>query len=354
MRDNDLDFLNGKRAFVTGHTGFKGSWLCSILLAAGANVYGYALQPPTNPSMFEMLKLDRKMKSVIGDIRDYESLYRAMTEAQPEIVFHLAAQPIVRLSYKQPIETFSANVMGTANLLEVVRHIESVKACVIITTDKVYENREWTWGYRENDRLGGSDPYAASKACAELVVKSYRASFFGKDGHYARIATARAGNVIGGGDYAPDRLMPDCVRSAKRGEPIAIRNPLSIRPWQHVLEPLRGYILLAGALLNGQAICDDAFNFGPEISDSISARQLADIFCRAWGEGASWISTAEKNAPHESAVLRLDNTKAKTVLHWKPAMHVSDAVKLTVDWEKSNDKEAITNLQINRFFNLKE
>lgn len=350
MSNNDLDFLNGKRIFVTGHTGFKGSWLCSILLAAGADVCGYALQPPTNPSMFDMIRLDEKIKSVTGDIRDYNSLYSAMAEAKPEIVFHLAAQPIVRLSYKQPAETFSANVMGTVNLLEAVRHLDSVKACVVITTDKVYENREWLWGYRENDQLGGSDPYAASKACTELVVKSYRASFFGESMHPARIATARAGNVIGGGDYAPDRLIPDCVRSARRGEPISIRNPLSIRPWQHVLEPLRGYIMLARKLLNNQLDCHNAFNFGPELSDCVSAQKLADIFCQEWGEGASWISAAEKNAPHESAVLRLDNTKAKTILRWEPVMHVADAVALTVNWEKAEDKAAATNLQIEQFF----
>lgn len=351
MKSELLDFYKGKRVFITGHTGFKGSWLCSILLLAGAEITGYALEPPTDPNMFGLLRLQDKIKSITGDIRDYDKLCNAMAAAKPEIVFHLAAQPIVRLSYEQPIETFSANVMGTANLLESVRHVDTVEAVVVITTDKVYENKEWLWGYRENDRLGGSDPYAASKACAEIVVHSYRSSFFGINGHHAGIATARAGNVIGGGDFATDRIIPDCIRYAGKGTPIPLRNPCSIRPWQHVLEPLCGYLMLARRLVGGEQSFCGAYNFGPDEIENLTTGELASCFCYNWGNDASWIDIGNKSSPHETNCLRLDNSKAKHDLGWKPKFSAGQAVELTVAWEKSPDKAAVTKLQINNYFN---
>lgn len=349
MVDTMLDSFKDKKVFVTGHTGFKGSWLCSMLLMAGAQVYGYALKPSTEPSLFGILGLENRMNSILADIRDFERLSKAMHEANPEIVFHLAAQPLVRLSYKEPVETFSTNVLGTVHLLEAIKNAGEVRACVVVTTDKVYEEDAKSKGYKEDDRLGGSDPYSASKACSELVVKSYYRSFFEKDTDTC-IATVRAGNVIGGGDYAKDRIIPDCIRSARCFETIAIRNPSSIRPWQHVLEPLSGYLKLALKLYQGERQFCSAFNFGPEPEDLLTTGELASLFCEFWGEGLKWEHRAESKAPHESMTLRLDNTKAKESLKWEPKLNIGQALKLVVEWEKSADKLAATERQIEQYF----
>ena len=351
MIDNILYHYENKRVFVTGHTGFKGSWLCSILLMLGAQVYGYALKPDTDPSLFELLGLERRMNSVLADIRDFESLSVAMHKAKPDIVFHLAAQPLVRLSYKEPVETFSTNILGTVNLLEAVRNTKGVKGCVIITTDKVYEENLQPMGYKESDRLGGSDPYSASKACSELVAKSYRESFFGEEGSTC-IATARAGNVIGGGDYATDRIIPDCIRAAKRKETIFIRNPYSIRPWQHVLEPLAGYLALALKLEAGDRDFCSALNFGPYRDDSLTTGELASVFCGCWGENLKWEHSGELKAPHESVILKLNITKAMKTLGWTPKLTITQAVGLVVKWEKSYNKLTATENQIKEYFGL--
>lgn len=351
MNASILKFYRGKRVFITGHTGFKGSWLSAILLYAGAEVNGYALEPTTDPNLFDMLGLDRKMDFQIGDVRDYEKLFQAMSRAKPEIVFHLAAQPLVRLSYKEPIETFGTNVMGTLHVLEAMRHISQIKAGVIVTTDKVYENLEQAEGYVEADRLGGSDPYAASKSCAEIVTQSYWTSFFKGQPNKGYIATARAGNVIGGGDFAADRILPDCIRFARRGQPIALRNSHSIRPWQHVLEPLAGYLMLAQKLAGRDSVCCGAFNFGPDDAGDVTTGALADMFCRAWGETATWINVGNANAPHETNYLRLNNAKAKQMLGWLPKLSVDQAVQLTIAWEKaSGDKWDITQGQLEAYF----
>ena len=351
MSDNLLNYYKDKRVFVTGHTGFKGSWLCSILLMAGAKVYGYALEPDSDPSLFNMLGLDKRMISILADIRDFDRLSKAIHEAKPEIVFHLAAQPLVRLSYKEPVETFSTNVLGTVHLLEAVRNAGGVKGCLIITTDKIYEENLQPIGYKESDRLGGSDPYSASKACSELVTKSYIKSFFAEDG-LTCIATARSGNVIGGGDYAMDRIIPDCVRSARCKETIFIRNPYSIRPWQHVLEPLAGYLKLALKLEAGERNFCSAFNFGPDKDDTLTTGELASAFCGYWGKDLKWEYRGEPKAPHESAILKLDITKAKETLGWTPRFTVDQAVGLVVEWEKSYNKLSVTENQIKEYFNL--
>jgi CDP-glucose 4,6-dehydratase len=342
-----LAFYRGRRVFVTGHTGFKGSWLCSILSSAGAEVTGYAWGPE-HGSMFERLALDREMHSVTGDVRDLSKLQEAMSAARPEIVFHLAAQPIVLRSYAEPVMTFSTNVMGTVHVLEAVRNTGSVRSAVIITTDKVYENPGQHPLSREDDRLGGHDPYSSSKACAELAVAGYRSSFFADRG--VGVATARAGNVIGGGDTAEYRIIPDCVRSVSVNLPVLLRNPDSVRPWQHVLEPLYGYLLLAKKLCEGEDGSAGAFNFGPDARECITTGELAGLFCAEWGGGARWICENGGNAPHEEKRLLLDHTKAKERLGWNPKLTVKQAVALVVEWEKSDDKTAATRSQIERYF----
>lgn len=326
----NLEFYRGKRVFITGHTGFKGSWLCQILVDAGASVTGYSLPAPTEPSLFELAGLAEKMTSILGDVRDLAALKTAYDEANPEIVLHLAAQPIVRTSYEEPVYTYETNVMGTVNLLECVRTAQNpARSVVIITTDKVYENREWAWGYRENEPLDGYDPYSNSKSCAELAVHSYVNSFFKSSG--IAVSTARAGNVIGGGDFARDRIIPDCIRAVQKGEPIIVRNPHSTRPYQHVLEPLMAYLMIAQRQYDDPN-CAGWYNVGPDDCDCVTTGELAELFCREWGEGASWENRAEANAPHEANFLKLDCTKLKSTFGWRPQWHIGQAIQKTVEW----------------------
>lgn len=325
-----LDFYRGKKVFVTGHTGFKGTWLCTILNMAGAEVTGYALAP-NSPSLCEMIGLERKISSVRGDIRDFGALWTAFEQTQPEIVFHLAAQPIVRESYQDPVGTYHTNVMGTVHILECVRRTACVKSFLNVTTDKVYENCQWPWGYRETDRLNGFDPYSNSKSCSELVSDSYKRSFLAAQG--TAVSTARAGNVIGGGDFSPDRIIPDCVRAVQKGVPIVLRNPNSIRPYQHVLDPLAAYLLIAQKQYENDSLAD-SYNVGPDSCDCLTTGQLADLFCTAWGEPARWKHVGQAG-PHEDAVLTLDCSKIRSVLNWAPKWNAEQAVAETVNWTKA-------------------
>lgn len=347
-----LSFYKNKKVFLTGHTGFKGTWLSRILILAGAEVTGYSLEPPTEPSLFEQSKTSTQLKSIIGDIRDGEKLKNAMKETKPDIVLHLAAQPIVRTSYKDPVGTYESNVMGTVNILEAVRACGSVKSFVNVTTDKVYLNREWAWGYRENEELCGFDPYSNSKSCSELVTYSYRNSFFA-DGNATAISTARSGNVIGGGDYATDRIIPDCIRAVESKKEIILRNPNSTRPYQHVLECLSGYLLLAQKQYGDKAFAG-SYNFGPDDESCVTTGELATLFCNSWGEGANWKNVSETNAPHEANFLKLDCSKSKSVLGWKPHWGIKTAVEKIVEWEKAvrEGKPAaeITDRQIKEYF----
>lgn len=346
----DLTFYNGKRVLVTGHTGFKGTWLCKILLNAGANVSGYSLEPPTNPNLFSMADIEQRMISVIGDIRDLEQLKRVFVDVAPEIVFHLAAQPIVRDSYKYPVYTYETNVMGTVNVCECVRQCQSVKSFVNVTTDKVYKNNEWEWGYRENEPLDGYDPYSNSKSCSELVTHSYINSFFNDLGIAA--STARAGNVIGGGDFANDRIIPDCIRAVTDKKDIIVRNPYSIRPYQHVLEPLAVYLTIAEEQYKDPNK-SGFYNVGPDEGDCITTGELVDLFCNKWGEGIKWINQWDAG-PHEANFLKLDCSKIKKQFGWEPRWRVEEAVEKTVEWakvyfKKENISECM-NRQIDDFF----
>ena len=330
MTERDLAFYKGKRVFVTGHTGFKGAWLCHLLSLMGAEVTGYALKAPTEPSLFEIADIARDIHSVTGDVRDAQALKAAFDEARPEIVLHLAAQPIVRESYRNPAYTYETNVMGTVNILECVRGSETVRSFLNVTTDKVYLNREWAWGYRENEELDGFDPYSNSKSCSELVTHSYKNSFFA-DGR-AAISTARAGNVIGGGDFAADRIIPDCVRAAQKGEDIVVRNPYSTRPYQHVLEPLCAYLMIAARQAENGAL-SGWYNVGPDDVDCFQTGALVDLFVKAWGGGLKWINRAD-GGPHEANFLKLDCTKLKTVFGWKPTWNLETAIEKVVEWSK--------------------
>lgn len=334
------DFYRGKRVFVTGHTGFKGSWLCRMLLDAGAQVTGYSLPAPTQPALFSMAGLAGQITSVIGDVRDLPALERAFDQAAPEIVLHLAAQPLVRESYRQPRETYETNVMGTVNLLECVRKSSTVRSVLNVTTDKVYHNREWEWGYRETDPLDGYDPYSNSKSCSELVTHSYCSSFFQAPGSPA-VSTARAGNVIGGGDFAADRIIPDCVRAVLAGQPIVVRNPHSTRPYQHVLEPLTAYLLIAARQWQDPRAAG-WYNVGPDDCDCMTTGALVDLFCRSWGEGASWQDRSD-GGPHEANFLKLDCSRIKSALGWRPRWHIEQAVQATVEWTRQwASGEAVT------------
>ena len=327
-------FWHGKRVFLTGHTGFKGSWLSLWLQSLGAEVTGYALDPPTNPGLFEVAKVGQAMSSIIADIRDLPALQRAVQVGRPQIVIHMAAQPLVRYSYQNPVETYSTNVMGTVNLLEAVRNMRGVKAVVNITTDKCYENREWVWGYRENEPMGGYDPYSNSKGCAELVSSAYRSSFFNADNHAQHgvaLATVRAGNVIGGGDWAQDRLMPDIVAAFEQGRCVNIRNPDAIRPWQHVLEPLRGYLTLAECLYEQGTSYAEGWNFGPNDEDAKPVGWIVQQMATLWGGDAQWQVDPGEH-PHEATYLKLDISKARSRLNWHPSLRLEDALKLIVDW----------------------
>ena len=320
------EFYKGRKVFVTGHTGFKGSWLCHLLL----EVTGYATLPPTDPSIYELTGLSDRIHSVIGDVRDGEKLKNAMREAEPEIVLHLAAQPIVRESYRNPVYTYETNVMGTVHVLEAVRAVESVRSFLNVTTDKVYQNNEWEWGYRETDPLDGYDPYSNSKSCSELVTHSYQKSFF-TDGRCA-ISTARAGNVIGGGDFAADRIIPDCVRAALTGQDIIVRNPFSTRPYQHVLEPLCAYLMIAMRQYEDNRFSGN-YNVGPDDRDCVTTGELADLFCASWGDGMRWINKYD-GGPHEANFLKLDCSRIKSVFGWKSVWRVSEAVERTVAWSR--------------------
>jgi len=345
-------FWKGKRVLLTGHTGFKGSWLSLWLQSMGAKVVGYALAPPTIPSLFEVAEVGKGMTSVIGDIRDLAQLKQVFAEHQPEIVIHMAAQPLVRFSYIEPVDTYSTNVMGTVNLLEAVRNTDSVKAVVNVTTDKCYENREWVWGYRENEAMGGYDPYSSSKGCAELVTAAYRNSYFHPDKykmHGVAIASGRAGNVIGGGDWADDRLIPDIVRAITAGDPVHIRNPHSTRPWQHVLEPLSGYLVLAQKLYEDGATYAEGWNFGPNDEDAKPVQWIVEKLTQTWGEGASWVLDGGDH-PHEAHYLKLDCSKAKARLDWHPRWHLEDVLGAIIEWQRAyrdgKDMQALTLGQI--------
>ena len=348
-------FYKGKKVFVTGHTGFKGSWLCKILLDFGADVYGYALEPPTDPSLFNIADLASNMDSTIGDIRDLDKLTATVQRIRPDVILHLAAQPIVRTSYQDPVGTYGANVMGTVNILEQVRGCDSVRSFLNVTTDKVYENKEWPWGYRENERLDGYDPYSNSKSCSELVTHSYQKSFFtNADGSSSvPISTARAGNVIGGGDFAKDRIIPDCVRAMEKGESIIVRNPYSTRPYQHVLEPLACYLMIAASQWENMELAG-AYNVGPDDCDCVTTGELVDLFCRSYGNNAHWENRAEANAPHEANFLKLDCSKIKSVFGWKPEWHIREAIDRVCEWSHAyldgHDCNAVMEQQIKDFF----
>jgi CDP-glucose 4,6-dehydratase len=324
-------FYQGRRVLVTGHTGFKGAWLCRILQLAGAQVTGYALEPPTDPSVFAVAGLAGHMDSVIGDIRDLDALKAVFDRVQPEIVLHLAAQPIVRESYRNPVYTYETNVMGTVNVMECARLTPAVKSLLNVTTDKVYENREWEYGYRETDPLDGYDPYSNSKSCSELVTHSYRKSFF-TDGRCA-VSTSRAGNVIGGGDFAADRIIPDCVRAMEAGRKIVVRNPYSTRPFQHVLEPLFTYLMIAQRQFEDGAF-QGYYNVGPDECDCVTTGELVDLFCELWGGDAAWINEHD-GGPHEASFLKLDCSRIKTVFGWRPTWHIREAVAKTIEWSKA-------------------
>jgi CDP-glucose 4,6-dehydratase len=348
-------FWKGKKIFITGHTGFKGSWLCLLLQSLGADIVGYGLLPPTKPNLFELANVKLGMESIIGDIRDGNKLTKCLSKFSPDIVIHMAAQPLVRRSYFDPVETYSTNVMGTVNLLESVRRTSSVRAVVIVTTDKCYENKEWVWGYRETEAMGGYDPYSSSKGCAELVTAAYRKSFFNPtdfERHQVALATVRAGNVIGGGDWAEDRLIPDILRAFQNSQPAIIRFPDSTRPWQHVLEPLNGYLKLAENLYNDGASFGEAWNFGPNDEDTKTVRWIVDQLANHWGKDASWTHDHDVNL-HEAHFLKLDCSKARYLLNWKPKWSLSQTLGHIINWHKAylnkSDMREISLHQINKY-----
>ena len=355
----DFAFYQGKKVLITGHTGFKGTWMCAMLLQAGAQGIGYALEPPTDPSIFRLTEMEQKMTSVSGDIRDLGRLKETFNRYQPEIVIHMAAQPIVRESYKDPVYTYETNVMGTVNILECVRLFSCVRSFVNVTTDKVYLNREWPWGYRENEELNGYDPYSNSKSCSELVTSSYQKSFFAEgQGRQVAISTARAGNVIGGGDFATDRIIPDCVRAAIEKRKIIVRNPYSTRPYQHVLEPVATYLMIAQRQYEDISYAGN-YNVGPNDMDCYTTGELVDLFCRKWNqqtdENMTWENVSD-GGPHEANFLKLDCSKIKSAFGWKPVWNVEQAMEKIVEWTQAyvtgQDVSAVTDRQIREYMNL--
>jgi len=338
----DATFWKGKRVFLTGHTGFKGGWLSVWLASMGAKVTGYALAPNTSPNFYEVAKVESGLEqSHIADIRDLEKLQKAMTDAKPEIVIHMAAQPLVRYSYANPVETYATNVMGTVHVLESIRSLDTVRAAVIVTTDKCYENKEWAWGYRENEPMGGHDPYSNSKGCAELVTSAYRQSYFSPEKfaqHNVAVASARAGNVIGGGDWSEDRLIPDAIKAFEANQVLMIRNPLATRPWQHVLEPLSGYLVLAQALHQEGANFDGGWNFGPRDDDARSVKEVINLLIKNWGSAASW-NQDQREQPHEAHSLKLDCSKARQYLNWVPKWTLEQAIENITKWQISYQRQ---------------
>lgn len=351
----NAEFWSGKRVLITGHTGFKGGWLSLWLQSMGAKVTGYSLPPPTQPSLFEIARVGEGMTSIIGDIRNPDQLQAVFCEHCPEIVFHMAAQPLVRYSYEEPVETYATNVMGTVHLLEAIRQTGGVRAVVNVTSDKCYENREWVWGYRENEPMGGYDPYSSSKGCAELVANAYRNSYFNPatyEQHGIALASARAGNVIGGGDWAPDRLIPDTMRAMQAGEPVKIRSPYATRPWQHALEPLSGYLQLAQKLFEEGTNYAEGWNFGPNDEDARSVQWIVEQLIRQWGEGAHWELDTNLQ-PHEAHYLKLDCSKAKSRLGWQPQWSLTKTLNAVVEWHRAyldkTDMRSMTLQQIKTF-----
>ena len=351
--------FKGKNVLITGHTGFKGSWLSLWLKELNANVVGYALKPPTEPNLFEILNLEREIISVIGDIRDLNNLNDTFQKYRPDFIFHLAAQSILRESYDIPKYTYETNVMGTLNVFEAVRNTDSVRVVVNVTSDKCYDNKEWVWGYRETDAMGGFDPYSSSKGCAELLTNAYRHSYFKNqisgENKQVSLATVRAGNVIGGGDWAKDRLIPDCIRVLSKGETIKIRNPQAIRPWQYVLEPLRGYLTLAVKMLKYGNRYSEAWNFGPSEEDSVTVEEVVHKVLEFWGSG-NWEDISQKMSDpfHEAKYLGLDCSKARRILDWRPMIDIDKAINFTIDWyrayyDKSEDINEYTKNQINKY-----
>ena len=352
-----LSFWCGKKVFLTGHTGFKGGWLSLWLQQLGAEVTGFSLQPLTNPSLYEVANVAQGMKSIIGDIRDGATLAKAMRDVAPDIVIHMAAQPLVRYSYTEPVETYSTNVMGTVHLLEAVRQTPTVRAVVNVTSDKCYENKEWVWGYRESEPMGGFDPYSNSKGCAELVTSAYRNSFFNPakySEHHVALASGRAGNVIGGGDWADDRLIPDILLAISEERPVVIRNPDSIRPWQHVLEPLSGYLQLAQKLYEEGITYAESWNFGPREEDAQPVQWIVEHLTKQWGDGASW-QLDQGNHPHEAHYLKLDCSKAKIRLNWQPRWDLAHTLEMIIAWQRDYlaqaDMRQTTLNQIRKFTN---
>ena len=346
----DAEFWRGKRVLLTGHTGFKGSWLSLWLQAMGAELHGLALTPPTTPNLFTEARVGDGMTSTLGDLRDYETVRQAMAACQPEIVIHMAAQALVRRSYQEPVATYATNVMGTVHVLEAARHVDSVRAMVNVTTDKCYENKEWVWGYREDEPMGGSDPYSSSKGCSELVTSAYRRSFLHDCG--IALASARAGNVIGGGDWALDRLVPDILQAFERKQPVVIRNPGAVRPWQHVLEPLSGYLMLAERLFDAGQPWAEGWNFGPDDADARPVQWIVEHMATAWGDGAAWQLDGGQH-PHEANYLKLDISKARTRLHWQPRWNLAEALRQVTSWHRAwlagQDVQALCREQIRQY-----
>lgn len=351
----DLCFYKDKKILVTGHTGFKGAWMCQLLLLAGANVTGYALKPPTNPGLFDLCHLSERMHSIVGDVRDLARMNQVFSDVCPEIVIHMAAQPLVRESYRNPVDTYDINVMGTVHVLECIRRTPSVKSFVNVTTDKVYRNREWEWGYREMEELNGYDPYSNSKSCSELVTSSYQNSFFRE--RELAVSTMRAGNVIGGGDFAADRIIPDCIRAAAAHQDIVVRNPFSTRPYEHVLEPIAAYLMLAKAQYEDKQYAG-SYNVGPEETDCWTTGDLVELFCNQWNEATRdrihWINQYD-GGPHEANFLKLDCSKLKKTLGWKPRWTVETAMNKIIEWTKvylqKGDVVTCMSKQIQEFLN---